>query len=741
MPFKSEKQRRYLWANEPEIARDWTDTYGSRIKKNSGGVMSVQGGVDNYLGDQKTVSGVPVKWRSRPGKPETELAYITKAEKDLILKKDLHGSLKDGPNKGPGGLMSLDSAGGSYGSPGSGTGRDSPEGVGYGNGPQGPALPPGVQAAVDKGLPTSVVTKEDEKKAAKEQKIRQKKFKRQAKEKRKAEKKSLKSQIQQYLYRPNKARVKGYHQDYKNYLSELGVTNIPSTLDEEDPFGFWESDAFNYKPEVYDEFSTEEYADPNVLNYGDWMATYKGAPNVKHSGNVGKLEKYVETYETNPDGSFKLSASGNKIPATYGYKERPGEGGIDPHVFRNIGLPQGGGGGTSVTEVVEDTPSAFQESLTTGATSPFDYYVGEDPTAANLAWGEKFGVDPRTMYRTSWAADGGRIPAAYGGIMDSSTGRRGYFLGSIGKMFGKVAKAAKKVFKSPIGKAALLGGLGMYAGGLGPWASGGMWHGKAGSGFLKGMMSEGLKNKLFMKNVGTWAKPEYGAGLSLGKLGILGASALPFFMGGGDDDEDESFDYDAAKNAYAQELMRIKSGAMAGSLDPNKFVYQGIKEGGRAGYYAGGQSTPSDYTMEDAMMTTTQDKLGGITDVMKQADLYRQGSVGQFYAADGGRIGADEGGLMDLGGMEKDYRNDGGFVPLGGEEKADDVPARLSKNEFVFTADAVRGAGGGDIDKGAEIMENIMKNLEQGGQISEETQGLAGAQEMFGVSERLSEVV
>ena len=106
-----------------------------------------------------------------------------------------------------------------------------------------------------------------------------------------------------------------------------------------------------------------------------------------------------------------------------------------------------------------------------------------------------------------------------------------------------------------------------------------------------------------------------------------------------------------------------------------------------------------------------------------------------------GRRMAQEGGLMDLGGMEKDYRNDGGFVPIGGEEKADDVPARLSKNEFVFTADAVRGAGGGDIDKGAEIMENIMKNLEQGGQISEETQGLSGAQEMFGVSERLSEVV
>ena len=75
---------------------------------------------------------------------------------------------------------------------------------------------------------------------------------------------------------------------------------------------------------------------------------------------------------------------------------------------------------------------------------------------------------------------------------------------------------------------------------------------------------------------------------------------------------------------------------------------------------------------------------------------------------------AAEGGLMNLGGMEKDYRQEGGFVPIGGEEKADDVPARLSKNEFVFTADAVRAAGGGDIDAGAEVMENLMENLEIG---------------------------
>ena len=100
-----------------------------------------------------------------------------------------------------------------------------------------------------------------------------------------------------------------------------------------------------------------------------------------------------------------------------------------------------------------------------------------------------------------------------------------------------------------------------------------------------------------------------------------------------------------------------------------------------------------------------------------------------------------EGGIMDLGGLEKDYRNTGGFVDIGAKEKADDVPARLSVNEFVFTADAVRNAGGGDIDEGAKVMERVMKHLEDGGQLSRESQGMGGAREMFEVSERLSEVV
>ena len=103
-------------------------------------------------------------------------------------------------------------------------------------------------------------------------------------------------------------------------------------------------------------------------------------------------------------------------------------------------------------------------------------------------------------------------------------------------------------------------------------------------------------------------------------------------------------------------------------------------------------------------------------------------------AANGGRIGFEEGGgIMNLGGMEKDYRETGGFVDIGAKEKADDVPARLSVNEFVMTADAVRGMGNGDINLGAKRMEDLMKIMEP--------KGKKRASEMFQVSERLSEVV
>ena len=166
-------------------------------------------------------------------------------------------------------------------------------------------------------------------------------------------------------------------------------------------------------------------------------------------------------------------------------------------------------------------------------------------------------------------------------------------------------------------------------------------------------------------------------------------------------------------------------------------ITTGQAQGGRIGYNLGGIDRPfqgigalnprmgyegGTHPLDDVAM-----QMFGMT--FENLNPLQQITVSQSQSkAYGGRIGAQKGGIMpllNLGGMEKDYRQDGGFVPIGRREKADDVPARLSKNEFVFTADAVKAAGGGDIDQGAQRMYNVMKNLEAGGEISEQSQGQA----------------
>jgi len=105
-----------------------------------------------------------------------------------------------------------------------------------------------------------------------------------------------------------------------------------------------------------------------------------------------------------------------------------------------------------------------------------------------------------------------------------------------------------------------------------------------------------------------------------------------------------------------------------------------------------------------------------------------------FYAK-GGRVGFAMGnpeqnaieasGIMNLplnqnpaGVTELDLRDNGGFIPpVGVKEKADDIPAMLSNNEFVFTADAVRNMGDGNVNKGAQRMYDFMKYLENGGRV------------------------
>jgi len=373
---------------------------------------------------------------------------------------------------------------------------------------------------------------------------------------------------------------------------------------------------------------------------------------------------------------------------------------------------------------------------------------------------------------------------AGGGLMTLEEPRQGFFLGKIVK---KAKRAVKKVVKSPIGKlalgaAALKFGGPMLANVLGRPATGflsGQFTGPGGIfSAAKGLFDQGRFLGNLVRTDGVFS-PGKAALLGLGAAGI----AAPFLMGGDEEEEEPDTPFTVTPDSIANIV------AQARNQDPSlrflpkpKFVDNFYAaDGGLAnidtpkrgmvdgpGSYAGLRNMPNIFVTPggdsermprgkfDFLKTT-----GPLTDKQKEIlanmteeeikELQEEGTLfdfleniiktpfiirgGDMTYADGGladipREGYAEGGIMDLGGMEKDYRT-GGFVDLGAEERADDVPARLSKNEFVFTADAVRNAGGGDIDKGAEVMQNMMDNLEAGGMISEESQGMNPAQEMF----------
>ena len=134
--------------------------------------------------------------------------------------------------------------------------------------------------------------------------------------------------------------------------------------------------------------------------------------------------------------------------------------------------------------------------------------------------------------------------------------------------------------------------------------------------------------------------------------------------------------------------------------------------GGRVNYQTGGQTkTPPKYIPLN--MESVAKEMFGTTNLDNLT--YNQRQTIMNYIEDK-RSKKASGGIMNLkmGGtpVEMDLRAKGGFVPIGKKERADDVPARLSKNEFVFTAKAVRNAGNGDIREGARRMYNLMNKLE-----------------------------
>ena len=278
-----------------------------------------------------------------------------------------------------------------------------------------------------------------------------------------------------------------------------------------------------------------------------------------------------------------------------------------------------------------------------------------------------------------------------GGIMNAVP-RQGYFLGGIGDAIKDtvkgVAKGISGLIKSPMGKAALIGGglFGIpgtqFGGLLGKGSIANIIGQKAmtQAPFAKGTGIKGFFQNILggEKTLGTTAKV-FAGGTALGA--VLEASGL------GDDEKRElvaSRNIDALKGYLRKGYMNLNP---IGDKDPEQYNQE----------------------VESFVEANTRE-----------------------YAATGGRIGYAKGtdeivdqasGIMGLpqrtnqaGVKELDLRETGGFIPpVGVKEKADDIPAMLSNNEFVFTADAVRGMGNGDVNKGAQRLYDQMKMLEKGG--------------------------
>jgi len=574
----------------------------------------VQGGVDNYLGKQPQVVA-PRKWQSSPDAPPTELAYITKAEKDLILKKDIHGSLDKGPNMGPSGIMSLDSFGDIGGAGAAGGDTEASGGAMEGRGFSGRG-------------PT-------ETKSAFENRVRNQKEIFQAAERKQARDLGIRERRNVIdMRRPGRfgfnplATILGFVNPFIG-LAARGIMSVPGTFNK-----------FKSSKTLADFFDKMRSPKGVTTDEDDTTLLDQVDPNLPFA------RSYLDQLQSKTTPKITIDDDMSLIP-----RINESDMSLTPEQKQLIEEDQLGDIGNLMAGLTKQ-----QQKMLSGPQKNLRNIMGlsDEEILQNIA---PFNnpKDPATLEEVRnfyKVADGGMIG---GGIMDAA-GRQQYFLGKLVK---KAKRAVKKIVKSPIGKI-----------GLGALAL------KLGGGF--GAKSP-LMNFLFKKGT-------LGSGLTGGGMLALGGalSAAPLLFQEEEEQGEGLSSTGVGPNINLEAIRR----------NPFAFQAPGIA-GSRFAFAEGSKEPVAKKTMP----------------------------------------------LLDMGGQEMDLRAEGGFVPIGRMEKADDVPARLSKNEFVFTADAVRNAGDGNVDKGAEVMYNMMKNLEAGGDVSEESQGKQGARSMFQTSQRLEEVL
>ena len=416
--------------------------------------------------------------------------------------------------------------------------------------------------------------------------------------------------------------------------------------------------------------------------------------------------------------------------------------GVNQKMENVVGLDQYGMSGKDLTrsQNIQDALDKFQE---TGTLSQSDFekaFGAQKPTTTPGGDSEPIippiipklpsDIEPEksdydefvqrfTLPERFRLAEGGEPRQAYG----------------LGKLVKKVTGAVKKVAKSDIGKAALTGAVLFGIPGMG--ASGGLGGGIFGrasfGGYAPGMFGfGGIGNALGAMGVNKsllGTRDYQGGPTSLfGSIGnfikekpmtaILGTSLAAGLLTSKQKQEIDSLSSRISDNTgidvekIRKEVQEAYANNDTESLR-TKYPFlitesAAAADGGRIGFENGGTYEDFEKFMmkrQESMSERQKEEL------RKQFENYMRSQDPTVEAAEGGSIVPEEDEMLDMGGNEMDLRG-GGFVPLGEYEKKDDVPARLSKNEFVFTADAVRAAGGGSVDRGADLMYKTMKQLE-----------------------------
>ena len=650
---------------------------------------AMQGGGPNYLGKQPEVT-VPRRWKSSPDHPDTELAYITEPEKKVLIALNMHGGLEDGkPNKGPKGVISLQ---GDMGSIGGGSGGSGGGGGGNDDDRANLREQASVASTLGKKTPTMKEVREIVDRGPDDR--------------------------GNFLQNRNQRNIVKYNQDLKKIEQNKNLNFI---------------EKFNAKKRL----KNKRFLDNRFTQKAQGIADYYGL-------SVGQLEDLLDAYDRD---DFDLSDFRSIVDAG----APPSIISSDPNFLRaqELALSKGMAKGNKLS-----TGALFSTTDPTtriDLPSPLLQKLQGDPNFSNLLSGlnrlksldkiasipggptqkdvdnyfnltmGKGGIDPLT---------GDPVKALF--TPKDDDGPSDPCLGPNPPAYCFIGKRAETPPEAPTFTPAFRF---MNRGGMvedAPMGTGIMDLESARQmmfiGGVAKAIGKGLKSAT--RAVKKVVKSPFGKAALLAAPFVMSGGASSFFGKGSFNPFLRKVAGDTAFSGLGEALSKIglvnKSGALTG---------KGIGSLFGIGTLLASMQEPKE---EDNFSLKNYYETEGLKDFIA--------SLGQRnrFLAEGGKaepVAKKTMPLLDLDGKEMDFRAEGGFVPIGRMEKADDVPARLSKNEFVFTADAVRNAGDGDVDKGAEVMYNTMKNLEAGGKVSEETQGLDGAKEMFQTAQRLEGVM